>query len=331
MLLRDEMGFSQRIDNNGSFLLRFLYALLLIASSDIFGVYAVPESTSPNVDNDELYTPAASSPASASTEVASYQQQALLNGNLHYGSEAIENILPHHMFRNKNVAVIMETNPAGVPSLIPIILHFSSTLGPDWPIILLTLQVNWEMPASPDFRQLYEARRVIVLFIPPDTTFPDHTSVTVFMVRPWLWQLFAPANRMLIFQVDSILCSQSPQRVEDFIEWDFIGAPIIKEKGHGYNGGLSIRNPKLFLEIALEQEKNPTELSPEDQWFYGKLLEREAHMPTADQAKFFAVETWWHEKPLGYHQPARWQHAHMPEITEWCPEVKMLDGGQHYF
>ncbi|KAL0941497.1 uncharacterized protein CTRU02_204260 [Colletotrichum truncatum] len=260
-----------------------------------------------------------------------YQQGNLLNNDEFYSSDAMDMIFPEHMFRNNNVAVIMETEPAKVANLVPIMLHFASMLGPEWPVVLLTLQEQWEVPPSLQFQQLMEAKRIIVLYLPPGTSFPDHKSVSFFMIGRWLWELFAPANRILMFQADSILCSQSSKRIEDFLEWDFIGAPIAKKFGQGYNGGLSIRNPKLFLEIAKQQERQPVRLKVEDQWFYTRLRERDAHLPSAEVAKTFVVETIYYDEPLGYHQPARWQKGRMEEIKKWCPEVNMLTGGQHFY
>lgn len=100
--------------------------------------------------------------------------------------------------------------------------------------------------------------------------------------------------------------------------------------GRGYNGGLSLRNPKLFLEITQEAdfETDPAEL--EDQWFFAQLQMRGARLPTEEVARTFSVESMWYEKPLGYHQPQRWLAERMGQIEGWCPEVSMLAGRRAY-
>jgi hypothetical protein len=94
--------------------------------------------------------------------------------------------------------------------------------------------------------------------------------------------------------------------------------------GNGYNGGLSLRNPELFLRIAREEVFDAR--FPEDQWFFAKCVERGARLPERDVAGRFAMETIYYDEPLGYHQPQRWWGTRMDEIEEWCPEVKMLVG-----
>ncbi|EOO00256.1 putative formate dehydrogenase protein [Phaeoacremonium minimum UCRPA7] len=249
-----------------------------------------------------------------------------------FASDALQNASPKPAFSD-NVAVIMETDPSNVPNLIPLMLHFESILGPKWPVVLLTLEANWKVPSSPSFRRLMDAGRIRIMYLEANTTFPNHNSVSVFLTSPWFWEQFESAHRMLMFQTDSILCSNSDLSVDDFLEFDLLGAPIAAQFGHGYNGGLSLRNPKLMLQVAraahssFGSEGGGNEVGFEDQWFYGKLKALpEANLPSEDVAKTFAVETIYYEKPLGYHQPERWQHDHMEQIKEWCPEVGMLMG-----
>lgn len=265
-----------------------------------------------------------------------------------------------------NVAVIMETDPSRVPNLVPVMLHFANVLGPAWPVVLVTLRAKWEEPPSPAFRRLMREQRVRIFFLPEDTTFPDHESVSYFLTKPWLWEQFESAGRVLMFQADSVLCSRSERRVEDFLEWDLVGAPISSQYGVGYNGGLSLRNPKMVLELLRDPERNTFERRLresktqsqalretegedaakaaegkiaswekfEDQWFFVKFRDEmpEAKLPLLEVARNFAVETVWEERPLGYHQPFRWLTAAQKEkVMEWCPEVGLLQGGSHYF
>lgn len=240
----------------------------------------------------------------------------------------------------------METDPSTVANLVPVMLHFASVLGPKWPIVLVTSLANWIEPASPAFRRLMDEDRIRIHFLPEGTVFPNHTSVSVFLTEPWLWEQFESADRVLLFQADSVLCSKSATRVDDFAEWDLIGAPISSQFGVGFNGGLSLRNPKRILELVRDPERNdfarvlaaneayldalwqegedeggeggrkaveeadkqiPNWERFEDQWFFVKLGEMpEAKLPPLEIARQFAVETVWEEAPLGYHQPFRW-------------------------
>ena len=132
-----------------------------------------------------------------------------------------------------------------------------------------------------------------------------------------------------MFQLDSIICSKATTTVEDFFAYDLVGAPIDEFYGKGYNGGLSLRNPSLFLRITKEADFESSGAEFEDQWFYEQAKAREkdgVQLPSIDISKTFSVETIYYDTPLGYHQPGRWQADKMEQIEVWCPEVKMLIG-----
>lgn len=242
------------------------------------------------------------------------------NTNDFFASDALSQAAP----RDRPQAVIIETDM--ISNLIPIMLHFATVLGPAWGMILFTLQDRWVEPLSPAFQRFVEAGRIEVRFLPADTQLSSSQAVSRFLASPWLWEQVQLAKRVLLFQSDSILCSKAEASVEDYFRYDLVGAPIAEQYGQGYNGGLSLRNPRIFLEIAKGVDFATSGHEFEDQFFYSELQKRGASMPGVDMAKTFSVETVYYETPLGYHQPQRWQSARMEEIEEWCPEVKMLIG-----
>lgn len=221
-------------------------------------------------------------------------------------------------------AVIIETS--SIANLIPIMLHFYNVLGPSWGMTLFTLEENWVEPLSPVFQRALTSGRLEVRFLPKDAELTSSRGVSRFLTQPWIWEQLVSAERILLFQADSILCTKSQEAVDNYFRYDFIGAPIDSKYGQGYNGGLSIRNPRLFLEVVKETDFLTSGEEFEDQFFYKKLLEKGAEMPAAEIAKTFSVETIYYETPLGYHQPQRWQASNMAAIETWCPEVKMLIG-----
>jgi hypothetical protein len=222
------------------------------------------------------------------------------------------------------LAVIIETKMTA--NLIPLMLHFAAVLGAAWPIVLFTLEAHWRTPPSPAFRRAIASGAISVRYLPPATELTNSASVSRFLTRPWLWEQLVSAPRVLLFQTDSIVCAKAGQTVDDFAEFDFVGAPIDPQFGAGYNGGLSLRNPELFLNITQQWDFATSGDEFEDQWFFKMAKATGGKLPELDVAKTFAVETIYYENPLGYHQPARWQADRMDEIEEWCPEVKMLIG-----
>ncbi|KAH8661653.1 hypothetical protein BGZ60DRAFT_352375, partial [Tricladium varicosporioides] len=239
-----------------------------------------------------------------------------------------------------NVAVIVENRP--LVNLIPLILHFSTVLGTRWPIIFYTSSntENHLLTTSIPFKRALSSGSVEIRYLPPRYNFKSHKSVTEFLTTPWLWEQLAPAEHVLMFQADSILCANSERTVDDFLSYDLVGAPVASAFGAGFNGGLSLRNRTLILSILSKyswtEERDDGAFADygcgdgkpclefEDQWFYHKMLETKgARLPSVDVAGGFAVETVWRERPLGYHQVERWNEGRMGEVGRWCPEYKL--------
>ncbi|KAI1423786.1 hypothetical protein F5Y12DRAFT_506339 [Xylaria sp. FL1777] len=249
------------------------------------------------------------------------------------------------------VAVIVEDRPLG--NLVPILLHFHSVLGPEWPIILYTSETTAStLLDSASLSRAVASSEIEIRRLPANTTFASHAAVSTFLTSRFLWADLAPYLKILLFQADSILCAASPRRVDEFVGFDLVGAPIDARFGTGFNGGLSLRSRELVLAVldrwdfAVDSAAAgaPVEWRFEDQWFYARMaqLGRDAEvagelglsvdLPDMDTASGFALETIWVDglRPLGYHQPQRWQGEHMGAIMEYCPEVGMIAGSSFF-
>ncbi len=70
-----------------------------------------------------------------------------------------------------------------------------------------------------------------------------------------------------------MLCANAARSVDDFFNYDFVGAPIAKHLGNGYNGGLSLRKRSTILNVLgrWDWETTKTERDRfEDQWFFNR-------------------------------------------------------------
>lgn len=246
----------------------------------------------------------------------------------------------------RNVATIIESR--ALNTLIPLLLQMMTILGPSWPIVLFTNFENLEhLVSSAPLQRLILSGRFRIRELPDEfKTFPTHHSVSKFLTLPWIWEQLAPAPYVLVFQADSTLCANAKLRVEDFLPYSYVGAPIDRYYGRGFNGGLSLRNRTMLLDILAannwwdeftspefraREDIDLRNLDSEDQWFYWKMLEMApetgVNLPGDDVAKMFAVETVWYDTPLGYHQVERWQGPRLEEVEAWCPEYKLATGG----
>ncbi|KAI8589010.1 hypothetical protein BDZ88DRAFT_420005 [Geranomyces variabilis] len=229
----------------------------------------------------------------------------------------------------KTVAAIVETRTG--TNLLPIILHFSGVLGPNWPIHVFKGPDNTALfHSSAAVRRLMASGGIVLHDLPTGTAIKTHDDVTALFTSKWLYQSLAPAQHVLFFQTDSILCANSEHRVEDFLKFPLIGAPIIPRYGSGYNGGLSLRHIPSVLR-TLEQFPWAQHPIIEDQYFAINMAKLDGiKLPTTEEAMLFSVETHWYDRPMGYHQAQRWNKDRMPEIVKWCPEVLLTEEGALY-
>jgi Protein of unknown function (DUF5672) len=169
-------------------------------------------------------------------------------------------------------AVIVETRFR--TNLIPLILHFSSVLGPTWPILIYTSAESISQFSSSAALGRYLKSGVIqVRMLPQTVLFTNSDSVNDFMTTKWLWEDLAPAEHILIFQSDSMLCGNAARSVDDYFAYDFVGAPIAKGLGTGYNGGLSLRKRSTIVKILEKWDWETTKKEGdrfEDQWYFNR-------------------------------------------------------------
>jgi Protein of unknown function (DUF5672) len=252
----------------------------------------------------------------------------------------------------KKVAVILETRP--LPHLLPLILHFSSVLGPEWPIYVYTPPPVVEiLQNSAAFNRSIDDGRIEIRGLPMGVTidYPFHEPLkrARFLTGPWFWESLMPAEHVLLFGADSMICSRSELSIDDFLRYDFIGAPIAGEDPDaegdgilGVSGTLSLRNRNAMVNVAWKtswaksasryrDEEGVIRKPLEHEWFWDLMTttpiavkDREwATLPTLEVASLFAMGDLWADEPFGYDGAlAKYQDRKM-DILKWCPEYGM--------
>jgi hypothetical protein len=107
-------------------------------------------------------------------------------------------------------------------------------------------------------------------------------------------------KKVLCFQIDSILLRSG---IDEFLEYDYIGAPWIKSKENYFvgNGGLSLRTKERMIELS----KNYFAPTPEwEDIFFVKHLENK-NVADVETAMKFSVEDVYSPNPLGIHNPIK--------------------------
>jgi hypothetical protein len=106
---------------------------------------------------------------------------------------------------------------------------------------------------------------------------------------------FVPTEMMLVFQTDSMIFSKNSHIINEFMEFDYVGAPW--GNGHVGNGGFSLRRKSKMLEII---EKVPYPGDNEDMFFSNAPIP--IHKPTWEHAKRFSIEHTFSPVSFGCHQ-----------------------------
>lgn len=178
------------------------------------------------------------------------------------------------------------------------------------------------MRGSPIIRRLEESGKLEFLPVPDNYSVTDRQGLSTMFTDIHLYRdILAPAEHLLVWQPDSIMCANAPTTVNDFLEYDYVGAPWGSNAEFGGNGGLSLRRVSKILDVLVTKTRSIGNGALEDLWLSTRLKE----MPGAVNAngsisKTFSVETVWDDHPLGYH--VGWLGAHHGQVSVWGLNVE---------
>jgi hypothetical protein len=114
------------------------------------------------------------------------------------------------------------------------------------------------MRASTVITRLERSGKLSIDQLPSNYSLSSRETISQMFTDPVLYKThLSPAESLLVFQPDSIFCANAPTTLNDFLEWDWIGAPWSPQAAHGGNGGLSLRKVSKILQV-LEKEQRTT-------------------------------------------------------------------------
>ncbi|MES2395660.1 MAG: DUF5672 family protein [Bacteroidota bacterium] len=187
----------------------------------------------------------------------------------------------------KYAAVIVETRD--LIGLCPVIDNHLKFIPQDWELVVFGSALN-EQSLAKNYPKAN--------FFDISCTNLTEQKYNEVLASADFWQFLAEYDRVLIFQHDSLLLREG---IENFIDWDYIGAPWGHFNLLGGNGGLSIRNPKKMLEIINRYKYSPVLHGNEDVYFCKHLPLVNGKIAPRDIAMQFSVETIFFSKPIGIH------------------------------
>ena len=139
-------------------------------------------------------------------------------------------------------------------------------------------------------------------------------------------------DMFLVFQTDSMVFKENAHMINDFLVYDYVGAPWLVTNYHytkmcGFvgNGGFSLRNKKKMLEIIEYRDWNQlTEYVDrlEDLFVATNYQNINVKKPGYYKACSFCVDEVYYETPIGCHKP--WLHPHYELLKDTYPECEIL-------
>lgn len=201
------------------------------------------------------------------------------------------------MSKNAKIAVIIE--PRKHKALSFVIKNALSVLDKSWDIYFYHGTTNEEFARS----VLPRNNRLHYRSVNKSNLTPNQYNSL--LLSKEFWENL-PGEHVLIFQTDSYLIPDSKHHVNEYLKYDFIGAPFREDRRIGC-GGLSLRRRSSALK-ALERLNTRRAFQnavacQEDRFFAGIFLRSSEYtFPTFEVAKHFCVGTCYYDKPFAVHQ-----------------------------
>ncbi|KAI4161572.1 MAG: hypothetical protein L6R39_000062 [Caloplaca ligustica] len=239
---------------------------------------------------------------------------------------------PSSPFNETKVAFLVENRPLAM--LAPLILHFMGVLPPDWRFRFMgSSESVRSVKRSRAIRHQVDAGKLDLTYIPSNMTTGGQEQISRFFTTLWLYErVLQPAEWLLVFQTDSILCANSDGNLDDWLDYDWVGAPWSPSSRYGGNGGLSLRRVSSITQVLRDQIRIPNS-DPEDVWLTSRLGHRPgAKVANGSVSLTFSGENIYYDRPMGYHTGSSgkflgggiWGSPQLRQHNyDYCPEVKM--------
>ncbi|RAL67453.1 hypothetical protein DID88_008208 [Monilinia fructigena] len=240
---------------------------------------------------------------------------------------------PREQFNASKVALLIESRP--IPHLVPQILHMISVVPPDWRFMFIGTNKSVTTVYRSFATQYHQANgKLDLVVLPKPWKIDSKEDVFRLLTDMRFYDEFLPGVEWLLkYESDSIMCGNSQESLNDWLDYDWAGAPRVENDRFAGNGGLSFRRISAVKKIlGFQSRYNDT--APEDEW-YGKriTLLPGARVASGEKEDHFSVEDRYHDKPMGFHvrdggevlPDNVWKDpTQRRKIFDYCPELAMI-------
>ncbi|KNC81103.1 hypothetical protein SARC_06564 [Sphaeroforma arctica JP610] len=236
---------------------------------------------------------------------------------------------------SKNAMLYME--PRRIENAMYVLNNFNSLTPMSWDLVIVCSSENQDFMEQ-KANMLLGTRKVYFLVILP-AIFSGAGYNALFLKLAFWNQI--PYDTVLVFQSDSVLCANSPFRIEDFMKYKYIGCALGEAYGVGSHydwaphpfygsGGLTIRNVEYHKACLKNPKLASLRVGPwaaEDLFFShcvheGSETDRAENVTVMQQ---FCTQQGFKQPSFGMHkfwdQGYRFAPSHVRKMVEHCPEI----------
>ncbi|KAL8992803.1 MAG: hypothetical protein Q9169_006828 [Polycauliona sp. 2 TL-2023] len=240
---------------------------------------------------------------------------------------------PPPRYNGTKIALFIEDRP--IPHLTPLLLHTIYVLPPDWQLLYLGSAESLAKVNRSIAIQHYQTDGKLELKIArQNSSYDAKEQRNRMLTEVAFYKAYLPkAEWLLMHHTDSILCTNSPHDLNDWLEYDWVGAPWYNYAHWNGGGGLSLRRVSRIQQVLGFQSRQD-DLEPEDKWLVDRIkVLPDIKLPKWEAEKQFSMEGVWDEKPMGIHVPSGddvllrdvWDDpVRRKQLLEYCPEIKMM-------
>ena len=218
--------------------------------------------------------------------------------------------------------VIVETRKH--PGLENVIRSVVNTL--DIPIQLFHGATNKEFILQSGIASHIDSGAVVLTAM--DTAKLDARHYNSLLLSTEFWQAVRGRKKVLVFQTDSICCSNSPYTLADFADFDYVGSSWKSLRPSGLRidggcGGFSLRDWQATIR-CLRQYDPVNWPGGEDGYFAFHMELMGARVASKEEASQFSSQCTFKAKSLGAHGVTAMSWHDRSAFLDYCPEAITL-------
>ena len=240
-----------------------------------------------------------------------------------FNFEYFQDIKNYESFNNNSsiyTAIIVE--PRKHKALEFVLLNACTNLDNNWSIIIFHGNLNKSYIQKIINTKLIEYKNRINLI----SLGVDNLTIAEYNVLFKTKELYdyIPTETFLVFQTDSMIIPRNNNKINDYLQYDYVGAVWPNMNNNIGNGGFSLRKKSKMLEIINKCPYTEKD-SPENEDIYfsiGSCKKVDLNKPSVSKAMKFSSEGILDSESFGIHKC--WGDNSIKEVLSNFPEVEEL-------